>query len=175
MALPAGITGDAFPKGSATYRHWLSRTWNPKGRVALVVGINPNKATHDEEDAYTETLRDLLRNLDGENKCGGFVLVNVCDVRHNDPKTLKSLTIPLVSKRNTTTIKAQLAACDFVVASWGTSDYGLKVKAARATVEALVRASVKRKICFSARGAPIHIGIQNLNLGQLSKTPTDWK
>jgi len=53
---------DAHPKGSSAYRHWLSRTWS-SGPTALVIGINPNKATEAYEDGMTSFLRELLSGL----------------------------------------------------------------------------------------------------------------
>ena len=115
MPLPPGVTGDANPRGRAAFRHWLSRTWARSGQVALVIGINPNTATESDDDGMTRFLTRLLRGLEGEYACRGYVLVNCCDVRHRDPRELKDIESPC-SEANVETIRRMLAACDFVVA-----------------------------------------------------------
>jgi hypothetical protein len=58
--------------------------------LALVVGINPSTATEEADDVMTGFLTELLRDLDGEYHCGGFMLVNCCDFRDSDPNGFKT-------------------------------------------------------------------------------------
>lgn len=157
MTLNKGIAGDAYPQGTATYRQWLSRTWDPDRAVALVVGINPNTATESQDDGMTRFLTRLLRGIPGQYECGGFILVNCCDYRAPDPKTLKHCRAP-VSPNNLATVRSKLVECDFVVASWGTTNYGRFLEDCRDQIASLVRHSGKPVICFSPRRLPIYCG-----------------
>jgi len=175
MALKFGINGDARPRGRQTYRHWLSRTWDATGPVALVIGINPNTATEDQDDGMTSFLTRLLRGLGGDYACGGFMLVNCCDLRHGKPGALQDCPAP-VSPRNLAIVREKLCDCDLVVASWGVTDYGPVVENCRERIEALVRRCAKRAICFSPKGLPIYCGPTNANSpdGRWSSVPVVW-
>jgi hypothetical protein len=168
------VTKDAYPRGASTYRHWLSRGWSPEGALALVIGINPNAATDTDEDGMTRFLIRLLSELDGEFACGGYVLVNCCDVRGREPRELKNHSAPCTPS-NFDTIKARLAECDFVVASWGTADYGPVVGKIREQISELVQQSGKRAICFSPIGLPLYCSQTNKNSpGRWSAKPVPW-
>src|SRR5687768_16350222 len=108
-ALKDGIIGNAFPPGRSKYRHWLSRTWDAGGPMALVVGINPNEATEDTDDGMTRFLTRLLRGLDGDYTSGGFVLLNCCDLRNPKPGALQKCPTPC-SATNLATVRSKLAA-----------------------------------------------------------------
>lgn len=169
------ITKDAYPRGSSEYRHWLSRIWSPGGAIALVIGINPNTATDKDEDGMTRFLAQLLSELEGEFACGGYILVNCCDVRSREPKDLKHHPVPY-SPSNLDTIRARLAECDFVVASWGTADYGSVVRKLREEISRLVQQSGKRAICFSPTGLPLYCSQTNKNSpGRWSATPVSYR
>lgn len=161
MKLPTGVTGDAEPRGMSTYRHWLSRTWG-EGPVALVIGINPNTATDDDDDGMTNFLTSLLRGLEAPYCCGSYILVNCCDYRHNKPNQLQNVATPC-SSNNLRTIQAQIARSAFIVASWGTTDYGKIVCDARNAVAEAVRLSGKPVICFSPKGLPIYCSRTSAN------------
>ena len=166
---------DAYPRGSSPYRHWLSRIWSPEGAVALVIGINPSTATESDEDGMTGFLNRLMPKLGGEFVCGGYILVNCCDARDTDPKKLKNRPRPS-SPTNIETIKISLLECDFVVASWGTTDYGPDVSKAREQISQLVVQSGKRAICFSPAGLSLYCSQTNKNTpGRWSETPVEWR
>jgi len=171
MQPPPAVTGDANPRGKSIYRHWLTRSWGD-GRVALVIGINPNTATDWEDDGMTNFLTSLLRQLDGDFQCGSYILVNCCDYRHNKPSELKNVDAPC-SPTNLQTVERNIAKCDFIVASWGTTNYGKVVEDARAAIANLVKGSAKPVICFSPKGRPIHCSRTSANSpdGRWSKTP----
>ncbi|MBC7852140.1 MAG: DUF1643 domain-containing protein [Pirellulaceae bacterium] len=172
MKLQPGVAGDANPRGESDYRHWLARTWDPVGAVALVVGINPNTATESEDDAMTGFLTRLLRALEGDYKCGSYILVNCCDIRGRHPKELKDCESPC-SPTQMGTIREKLAACHFVVASWGTTDYGRFVSNQRELIKKLIEESGKPVICFSPEGSPIYCSQTSANSpdGRWSKSP----
>ena len=161
MKLLEGIVGDAEPKGDSPRRHWLTRRWSA-GPMALVIGINPSKATELRDDQTTRFLTELLRGLNGMYQCGGYALVNCSDIRASKPKLLNDHPAPF-SPANFELIKQKLADCDFVVASWGTTFYGAALEDARRQVSEAVRASGKPIICFSPRGLPIHCRRTNKN------------
>jgi hypothetical protein len=110
------VVGQAEPRGHQPYRQWLSRTWEPDLPIALVIGINPNNATEKEDDGMTGFLVRLLRGVEGEFQCGGYVLVNCFDYRDRKPKAILDIDTPS-SSRNIPTIRDKLKTCDFVVVS----------------------------------------------------------
>lgn len=171
MKLKQGVTGAAEPEGLQPYRHWLSRTWDPDLPVALVIGINPHKATESQDDGMTGFLTRLLRGLEGEYSCGGFILVNCFDYRDRTPHTLLEVEQPS-SRKNTRTIGQMLKKCDFVIASWGTTAYGDIFDRRRKVMAKKVRASGKPVICFSPHGAPVYCSQTNANSGDGRWSPT---
>jgi hypothetical protein len=175
MKISPGVVGQAEPRGHQPYRQWLSRIWEPDLPIALVVGINPNNATEKEDDGMTGFLVRLLRGLEGEFQCGGYILVNCFDYRDRTPKALLDINRPS-STKNTPTIRDKLKTCDFVVVSWGATDYGDIFQKRRTELAKLVRESGKRAICFSPVGAPVYCGQTNANAGdgRWSPTPVIW-
>jgi hypothetical protein len=175
MKLPPGVVGRAKPSGLEPYRYWLSRTWDLGLPKALIIGMNPNKATESHDDQMTGFLTRLLRGLEGEYICGGYTLVNCFDYRDKSPKTLLNIEEPS-STANIPTIKAMLRKCDFIVVSWGTTDYGKAFQDRRREVSQLVKESGKKAICFSPRRAPIYCSQTNANAGdgRWSSTPILW-
>lgn len=174
LKLQPEIAKDAFPRGRAEYRHWLSRRWAQGGQTALVIGINPNEATDTDDDGMTRFLSRLLRNLDGEYACSGYILVNCCDIRGREPKHLKNCDAPS-SASNLKTIAKMLHGCDFVVASWGTTDYGPVVEERRGVLADLLRKSGKRVVCFSTGGLPIYCSQTTKNTSpSWSDAPIPW-
>ncbi|MCI0358981.1 MAG: DUF1643 domain-containing protein [Planctomycetaceae bacterium] len=137
--------------------------------------MNPNTATEDEDDGMTNFLTALLCELNGEFRCGSYVLVNCCDLRHNKPGELKNLDAPS-SATNLQTVQNMIAQCDFIVASWGTTDYGQVVADARDAIAALAKLSGKPVICFSPKGLPIYCSRTSANSpdGRWSKTPVPF-
>jgi hypothetical protein len=165
---------EAHPRGSAPYRQWLSRRWSTGGRTALVVGINPNKATDTKEDGMTSFLTRLLRSLSGEFECGGFILVNCCDVREREPSRLRDFGM-ICSSANWPTICQMVAKVDFVVVSWGTSNYGPAVEQERLRIGGLLAKSGKPVVTFHPKGLPIYCSQTNKNSkGRWSDTPVTW-
>jgi hypothetical protein len=175
MTLPVGVKGRAYPEGLQLYRQWLSREWDPTLPVALVIGINPHKATEAQDDGMTGFLTRLLRGLDGEFLCGGYILVNCFDYRDRAPTSLLDVPEPS-SAKNLPTIRRMVKKCDFIVASWGTTDYGMIFDKRRSGLARLVKASGKPAICFSPRGAPVYCSQTNANSGdgRWSRTPVRW-
>lgn len=176
MKLADGVDGDARPRGHDSYRQWLSRSWEPSLPVALVIGINPNRATESSDDAMTNFLTRLLRKLEGPYRCGGYYLVNCFDFRERHPKSLLDAARPN-SAHNDRTIAERLNACDFVVASWGTTRYGPLFEQRRREIARMVRESGKPAVCFSPVGAPVYCSQTNANNpdGRWCPTPVPWK
>lgn len=175
MKMSPGVVGKAEPGGHQPYRQWLSRTWEPDLPIALVIGMNPNNATENEDDGMTGFLVRLLRRLEGDYRCGGYVIVNCFDYRDRTPKGLLDISKPS-SSRNMPTVIDQLKTCDFVVVSWGTTDYGEGFQERRNELANLVRNCGKRAICFSPGGAPVYCSQTNANAGdgRWSTTPVPW-
>ena len=175
MKLGIGIKGEAEPRGLGVYRHWLLRVWDSNLPVALVIGINPNKATEIADDAMTNFLTRMLRNLEAPYRCGGYYLVNCFDYRDRRPESLLGVDQPS-SDENDKTILDKLEACDFVVLSWGTTYYGQLYQMRRDELAQMVRRSGKPSICFSPKGAPVYCSQTNANSkdGRWSSKPVIW-
>jgi hypothetical protein len=175
MKMSPEVVGQAEPRGHQPYRQWLSRTWEPDLPIALVIGINPNNATEKEDDGMTGFLVRLLRGVEGEFQCGGYVLVNCYDYRDRKPKAILDIDTPS-SSRNIPTIRDKLKTCDFVVVSWGNTDYGEMFQTRRKELAKLIKDSGKPAICFSPRGAPVYCSQTNANAGdgRWSSTPILW-
>ncbi len=173
---------DAFPPGDGERRSWLTRIWDSATPLALVVGINPSSASDTTDDDMTRFLIRHLRSLTGEYSCGGFALVNCCDLRDSKPSNLVDAHSPC-SSENLTIVEEWLSKCDFVVASWGTTDYGRTVSVLRDSIAKLVKASDKSVICFSPLGRPIYCSETNKNsrprkgdnARRWSDVPVFWK
>ena len=163
---------DAFPRGYQPYRHWLSRIWNEELPLALLVAINPNKATDTIDDQMVTFVTRLLQGLDGKLPCGGFVVVNCCDIRDPDPKNLQAHAKP-VSEYNLANIREKLNCCDFAIAAWGITNYGTIVNEMRKTVTEILMESGKPVYCFSPKGLPIYCNMRNVNAkdGRWSEVP----
>ncbi len=175
-ALKPSESGDAFPRGNSRYRQWLSRTWEGSLPKALAIGINPSSATDSNDDKMTKFLSEFLKALSGEYRCGGYMLVNCWDCRDSDPKNLKKIADPN-SCCNDAVITGMLAACSFVVASWGTTKYGKKFEDRRNRIARMVVDSGKPAICFSPEGKPIYCSalLRNAGDGRWTDIPTPWK
>ena len=175
MKLASGVTGDAYPPGIETYRHWLLRVWDEDLPMALVIGINPNKATESSDDPMTNFLTRLLKSLAGDYRCGSYCLVNCFDYRDRQPKSLLNVPHPN-SEFNDQVIANKLDECAFVVVSWGTTKYGTLFDKRREQLAQLVRNSGKPAICFSPTGAAIYCSQTNANRndGGWTSTPVLW-
>ena len=69
------------------YRYALTRVWNPAGRKALFVMLNPSTATEVQNDPTVERCERRARALG----CGAFRVVNIFAYRATDPQVMRAL------------------------------------------------------------------------------------
>ncbi|THD73988.1 DUF1643 domain-containing protein [Thalassobius vesicularis] len=118
------ITRD-FQKGDAhstavysdceKYRYLLTRTWDPAGRKALFVMLNPSTATEVQNDPTVERCERRARALG----FGAFRVTNIFAWRDTDPRAMRAAADP-VGPANDAAITDSCAWADQIVAAWGT-------------------------------------------------------
>lgn len=96
------------------YRYFLWRVFNPKGKIANFIGLNPSTADEINDDP-------TLRRCISFAKSWGYGVVfmtNIFALRSTDPKGLLSVSDP-IGKANDLWMNAVTAESDLVVACWG--------------------------------------------------------
>ncbi len=124
------------------YRYTLRRVWDPEGRRALFVMLNPSTATEAQNDPTVERCERRARALG----FGAFCVCNIFGFRATDPKVMRAEADP-VGPGNDAAILEACAWADAVICAWGTHGAYLDRGAA---VERLVRAS---------GATPSHLGL----------------
>lgn len=116
-----GIERDALLSADGRYRFTLRRTWNRpedrKPRRVLFVAANPSTADHTVDDPTVKRWIGFAKGWGYDE----FLVVNLCAWRATKPADLiaKAREGVDVVGPNQTTILAQLAAADLIVACWG--------------------------------------------------------
>ncbi|MEM9437704.1 MAG: DUF1643 domain-containing protein [Pseudomonadota bacterium] len=124
------------------YRYMLTRVWEPDGRKALFIMLNPSTATEVQNDPTVERCERRARALG----FGAFRVLNIFAWRDTDPKKMRAATDP-VGPGNDAAILESLAWADQIIAAWGTHGAHLERGSA---VAGMLRAS----------GRPIyHLGL----------------
>jgi hypothetical protein len=120
------------------YRYELTRVWDPAGRKALFVMLNPSTATEVQNDPTVERCERRARSLG----FGAFRVCNIFALRQTDPKIMRAHPEP-VGPENDAAILQGCTWADTVVCAWGT--HGDHLDRGR-HVESLMRGT----------GAPLH-------------------
>ena len=115
------------------YRYSLTRVWEPAGRKAFFVMLNPSTATEVQNDPTVERCGRRSRTLG----FGAFRVANIFAWRDTDPRKMRAATDP-VGPANDAVIAEGCAWADQVICAWGTHGEHLK---RGAQVEALMRAT----------------------------------
>lgn len=115
------------------YRYALTRTWDPKGRRALFVMLNPSTATEVQNDPTVERCERRARALG----FGAFRVTNIFAWRDTDPRKMRAASDP-VGPENDAAIVDGAAWADQVICAWGS--HGAHLDRGPA-VEALLRAT----------------------------------
>ncbi|PQO23862.1 hypothetical protein C2I36_05765 [Rhodobacteraceae bacterium WD3A24] len=150
MVTRAHLKGDA-PSTAVyspcmAYRYLLTRIWQPGGRRALFVMLNPSTATEKQNDPTVERCERRARALG----FGAFRVCNIFAFRATDPKVMRAAEEP-VGPANDAAIADSAAWADAVICAWGSHGAHLDRGAA---VERLLRAT----------GAPLqHLGLTRHN------------
>ena len=97
------------------YRYSLVRTWEPEGRKALFVMLNPSTATEVQNDPTVERFERRARTLG----FGSFCVTNIFAWRDTDPKKMRQAADP-VGPENDGTIAEFALWADQILCAWGT-------------------------------------------------------
>jgi hypothetical protein len=97
------------------YRYELTRVWEPAGRKALFVMLNPSTATEVQNDPTVERCERRARALG----FGAFRVCNIFALRQTDPKVMRAHPEP-VGPANDAAILDGCAWADTIVCAWGT-------------------------------------------------------
>lgn len=126
------------------YRYELTRIWDPAGRRAAFVMLNPSTATELQNDPTVERCERRARALG----YGAFRVVNIFAWRATDPRVMRAVPDP-VGPSNDRAIGDAAAWADTIICAWGS--HGAHQDRGNA-VEALLRRS----------GRPLfHLGLTN--------------
>lgn len=97
------------------YRYALTRIWEPDGRTALFVMLNPSTATEVQNDPTVERCERRARALG----FGGFRVCNIFAWRDTDPRQMRRAADP-VGPGNDAAIREACAWADTIICAWGT-------------------------------------------------------
>ncbi|KUJ78837.1 DUF1643 domain-containing protein [Ruegeria profundi] len=97
------------------YRYSLTRIWDPAGRKALFVMLNPSTATEVQNDPTVERCERRARALG----FGAFQVTNIFAWRDTDPRKMRAAADP-VGPENDAAILGGADWADQVIAAWGT-------------------------------------------------------
>ena len=98
-----------------SYRYSLTRVWDPEGRKALFVMLNPSTATEVQNDPTVERCERRARALG----FGAFQVTNIFAWRDTDPRKMRAAADP-VGPENDAAILDGVHWADQVIAAWGT-------------------------------------------------------
>ncbi len=132
------------------YRYSLTRVWDPQGRKALFVMLNPSTATEVQNDPTVERCERRARALG----FGAFQVTNIFAWRDTDPRKMRAAADP-VGPENDRAILDGADWADQVIAAWGT--HGAHLDRGPA-VEALLRGTGQSlfHLGLSKAGHPKH-------------------
>lgn len=154
LVLRSHLKGDAASEAVYSpcerYRYLLTRTWDPGGRRALFVMLNPSTATELQNDPTVERCERRARALG----YGAFRVTNIFAWRDTDPRAMRAAADP-VGPGNDAAIRDSAPWADTVIAAWGT--HGAHLGRGKA-VEALLRgAGVPLQVLgLTQAGHPMH-------------------
>ena len=115
------------------YRYSLTRVWEPAGRKAAFIMLNPSTATEVQNDPTVERCERRARALG----FGAFNVTNIFAWRDTDPRKMRKAVDP-VGPANDQAIREASDWADQIVAAWGTHGAHLE---RGASVETLLRAT----------------------------------
>lgn len=96
------------------YRYLLTRVWEPAGRKALFIMLNPSTATEVQNDPTVERCERRARTLG----FGGFRVTNIFAWRDTDPKKMRAAAEP-IGAENDAMIAQSCDWADQIIAAWG--------------------------------------------------------
>jgi hypothetical protein len=129
--LKGDAASEAVYSDCEAYRYLLTRVWNPAGRKALFVMLNPSTATEIQNDPTVERCERRARALG----FGAFRVTNIFAYRATDPKVMRAAPDP-VGPDNDAAIVESATWADQIICAWGSHGEFLSRGPA---VEALLR------------------------------------
>jgi hypothetical protein len=96
------------------YRYLLTRVWQPEGRKALFILLNPSTATETQNDPTVERCERRARALG----FGAFRVTNIFAFRATDPRVMRAVPDP-VGPQNDAAIAESLPWADHIICAWG--------------------------------------------------------
>jgi hypothetical protein len=96
------------------YRYLLTRIWDPGGRRALFIMLNPSTATEVQNDPTVERCERRARALG----FGAFRVTNIFAWRDTDPARMRAAADP-VGPGNDDAIAQSCGWADQIIAAWG--------------------------------------------------------
>jgi hypothetical protein len=132
------------------YRYLLTRVWDPAGKRALFIMLNPSTATEVQNDPTVERCERRARALG----FGAFRVTNIFAFRATDPRVMRAVADP-VGPGNDAAILGSLPWADRVICAWGAHGAHLGRGAA---MEAALRGAGAElwHLGLTAAGAPKH-------------------
>lgn len=94
------------------YRYALWRIWDERP-LAMVIGLNPSKATENRNDATISKLVKVIKH----NNYGGFYMMNLFAIISTEPEILKTDIDPLGD--NDGWLEKIAHKCERIVFAWG--------------------------------------------------------
>jgi hypothetical protein len=96
------------------YRYALTRIWEPSGKRALFIMLNPSTATEVQNDPTVERCERRARVLG----FGSFRVTNIFAWRDTDPRNMRAAADPIGPENDATILKG----CDWadqIICGWG--------------------------------------------------------
>lgn len=145
-----GTVSAAHYSACERYRYSLERCWNPAGRRALFVLLNPSTATEVRNDPTVERCERRARAWG----YGAFRLCNLFAWRATDPRAMRIAADP-VGDANDAMLEESAVAADLILCGWGR--HGAHLGRGRA-VEARLRSARLRlwHLGLTRDGQPRH-------------------
>jgi len=112
--LKGDAASEAVYSDCQAYRYLLTRTWDPAGRKALFVMLNPSTATEVQNDPTVERCERRARALG----FGAFRVTNIFAFRATDPRVMRAAADP-VGPANDAAIGDSLPWADTILCAWG--------------------------------------------------------
>lgn len=134
------------------YRYVLTRVWEPSGRRALFVMLNPSTATEYQNDPTVERCERRARTLG----FGAFRVTNIFAYRATDPKVMRAQRDPVGPQNDQAILDSVLEwSPDAIVCAWGA--HGLYLDRGQA-VATLLRQTGRplMHLGLTAAGQPKH-------------------
>ena len=133
------------------YRYLLTRVWNPDGRKALFVMLNPSTATEFQNDPTVERCERRARALG----FGAFRVTNIFAYRATDPRVMRAVADPVGPGNDAAITDSATSWADSILCAWGTHGAHLGRGAA---VERLLRGTGRELLTLglSKDGHPKH-------------------